>query len=233
MYCDRQFHLVRLYNSSLSLITNPKLQIMKKSVILFQLLSITMFSLFIFSCTKEDDDLLSNSEPDNVLSKASPNAKSKGFVHAPAFYLDGVKYYFAGAPDGPGGTTDIPGHYWNQAGPMQFVGKHYNTGPFGMPGWWSSNAPDGELLYIVHGIIDTWSKEKAMMYASRGYMHYHEMLRASDGKEHPSKVIWLRHTARTFFNLDKGPHPELDHAVSPGIDMEFIPNGMMPYNPAP
>ena len=235
MYRDRHFYLVRLFNSSISLMINPKLQTMKKSVILFQLFSIAMFSLFIFSCTEVDDDLLSKSEPDNVLSKASSKAnksvKSKGFMHAPAFYLDDEKYFFAGAPDGPDGATDIPGHYWNQAGPMQFAGKHYNTGPGGVPQWWSSDAPDGELLYIVHGIIDMWSKEKAMMYASRGYMHYHEMLRVSDGMPHPTKVIWLRHTARTSFYLDGGPHPELAHEVSPGLDPLFIPNGMMPYMP--
>ena len=156
---------------------------------------------------------------------------AKGFVHAIVINVDGVDYYLAGAPDGPGGATDIPGHYWVQAGPNQLVGKHYNTGPFGAPQWWSSDAPDGELLYIVHAIIDTWSPEKANRYASRGYIHYHELVKVSDGTLHPSKVVWLRHTARTSFTLDGGPHPELAHYVAPGIDRDFIPNGMMPYNP--
>lgn len=89
-----------------------------------------------------------------------------GFAHAPVVTVDGVDYYLDGPPDGSGGAKDIPGHYWSQAGPNQLVGKHYNTGPFGMPSWWSSDAGDGELLYKVHAIIDTWSPERAASYAS-------------------------------------------------------------------
>ena len=59
-----------------------------------------------------------------------------GFTQAPVLNVDGEEYYMAGAPDGPDGATDIPGHYWVQAGPNQVVGKHFNTGPFGMPQWW-------------------------------------------------------------------------------------------------
>ncbi len=154
-----------------------------------------------------------------------------GFVHAPVIMVDGEEYYMAGLPDGPGGATDIPGHEWVQAGPNQVSGKHYNTGPFGKAQWWSSDAPDGDLLYVVHGIIDTWSLEKAASYLSRGYNHYHELLSVVDESEHPSKVVWLKHTAVSSFNLDGGPHPELGHEVTPGIDSEFIPNGFMPYNP--
>ena len=168
-----------------------------------------------------------------ALAVAPVSAGNGAFTHAPVIDVDGVEYYMAGAPDGPGGATDIPGHYWVQAGPRRVVGKHYNTGPFGKASWWSSGAPDGELLYIVNGIIDTWSKEKAMSYAARGYVHYHELLRVSDGDEHPDKVVWLKHTARTSFDLDGGPHPELGHDVTPGVDYEFIPNGMMPYTPHP
>lgn len=156
-------------------------------------------------------------------------ASADGFTHAPVIAVDGEVYYFAGAPDGPGGATDIPGHYWVQAGPDQVVGKHYNTGPFGEPQWWSSDAPDGELLFIVHGIIDTWSAEKAASYAERGYVHYHELISVVDGSLHPDKVVWLKHTARTSFNFDGGPHPELAHDVSPGVDYNFILNGTMPY----
>jgi hypothetical protein len=153
------------------------------------------------------------------------------FVHGIVVNVDGVDYYFAGAPDGPGGAFDIPGHYWVQASPKQLVAKHYNTGPFGAPQWWSSDVPDGELLYIVHAIIDTWSDEKAALYASRGYVHYHELVSVSDGLLHPTKVVWLKHIARTFFTLDGGPHPELSHEVTPGVDYEFVPNGMTPYSP--
>jgi len=156
----------------------------------------------------------------------------KGFVHGIVITVDGEDYYLAGAPDGPGGTIDVPGHYWVQAGPVQLVGKHYNTGPFGAPQWWSSDAPDGELLFIVHGIIDEWTPEKAERYASRGYVHYHELISVSDGGVlHPTKVVWLKHTARTFFNFDGGPHPELAHSVMPGVDYEFMPNWFVPYTP--
>jgi len=157
--------------------------------------------------------------------------RTKGFVHGIIVTVDGMDYYLAGAPDGPDGATDIPGHYWVMAGPNQLVGKHYNTGPFGDSFWWSSDAEDGGLLYIVHAIIDTWSEEKAMWYASRGYVHYHELVTVSDGTLHPTLVVWLKHIARTSFTLDGGPHPELAHSVTPGVDYEFIPNGMMPYTP--
>jgi hypothetical protein len=111
------------------------------------------------------------------------------------------------------------------------VGKHYNTGPFGAPSWWSSDAGDGKLLYIVDAIIDTWSPEKAASYASQGYVHYHELLKVSDGTLHPTKVLWLKHIARTSFNLDGGPHPEVGHEVTPGLDRDFINNYFMPYTP--
>ena len=156
---------------------------------------------------------------------------AQGFVRGIVIYVDGVDYYLAGAPDGPGGSIDVPGHYWVQAGPDQLVGKHYNTGPFGAPSWWSSDAPDGELLYVVHAVIDTWTQEKAELYASRGYVHYHELVSVEDGSLHPTKVVWLRHHARTSFMLDGGPRPDLAHAVTPGIDFEFINNYFVPYEP--
>lgn len=154
-----------------------------------------------------------------------------GFTHAPVIMVDGEAYYMAGPPDGPDGATDIPGHEWVQDGPKQIQGKHYNTGPFGAPQWWSSDADNGELLFIVHGIIDTWSEPKAAKYATKGYIHYHELVSTEDGSLHPTKVVWLKHTARSSFNLDGGPHPELAHDVTPGVDYDFIPNGTMPYNP--
>ncbi|MCK5597328.1 MAG: hypothetical protein KAJ04_07760 [Candidatus Eisenbacteria sp.] len=156
---------------------------------------------------------------------------SAKFEHAIVFDVDGEDYYMAGAPDGPGGATDIPGHYWVQAGPGQVEGKHLNTGPGGAPQWWSSDAPDGELLYKVHGIIDVWTESKAEDSASRGYVHYHEFERVSDGMPHPTKVVWLKHTARTSFTLDGGPMPQFAHSVTPGVDYEFIPIGFMPYTP--
>jgi len=166
-----------------------------------------------------------------LMALAVAPAGAEGFRHGIVINVDGVDYYLAGAPDGPGGEFDIPGHYWVQASPTQLVGKHYNTGPFGAPQWWSSDAPDGELLYMVHAIIDTWSPEKADAYASKGYIHYHELITVDGGILHPSKVVWLKHTARTSFTLDGGPHPELSHEVTPGVDLEFVPNGMVPYLP--
>ncbi len=159
----------------------------------------------------------------------SESPMERGFVHGIVIDVDGEDYYFEGPPDGPGGARDIPGHYWVMAGYRQLVGKHYNTGPFGAPLWWSSDAPDGGLLYIVHAIIDTWSPEKAELYASRGYVHYHELVRVSDGSLHPTKIVWLKHTARDFFTLDGGPAPWLAHYVRPGIDYEFINNYFVPY----
>jgi selenium-binding protein 1 len=162
---------------------------------------------------------------------ASSNRKNRGFVHGIVIPVDGVDYYLAGAPDGPDGAFDVPGHDWVRVGRSFLVGKHYNTGPFGAPSWWSSDAGDGSLLFIVLARIDTWSPEKADWYSSRGYVHYHELITVSDGTLHPTKVVWLKHFAVGFFNFDGGPHPELAHYVTPGVDYDFIPNYMMPYNP--
>jgi selenium-binding protein 1 len=169
---------------------------------------------------------------------AASGGNDGGFVHGPTIDVDGVAYYIApGAPDSESGAPDIPGHYWRQVSRNQLLGKHYNTGPFGMPQWWSSTADDGQLLYIVRASIDTWSPLQARLYARRGYVHYHELVRADDWDAsktltyHPTKVVWLRHVAVDSFNLDGGPHPELGHEVTPGLDRNFIPNGMMPYNP--
>jgi hypothetical protein len=158
-------------------------------------------------------------------------ATADGFSRWPVITLDGKDYYWAGAPDGPNGETDVPGHYWVQAGPRKLVAKHYNTGPFGASQWWSSDAPDGELLYIAQVIIDEWTPEKAEWYAGRGYVHYHELVSVDDGEEHPTLVGWFKHQARTSFTLDGGPRPDLAHEVRPGIDREFIPNWFIPYQP--
>ena len=156
-------------------------------------------------------------------------AGAQGFVHGIEIDVDGEAYYMAGMPT-RNGATDIPGHYWVNAGPNQVVGKHYNEGPW--PNLWSSDAPEGELLFMVHGIIDTWSPEKAEAYAEMGYVHRHELLSAADGQRHPSKVVWLKHTARTSFTLDGGPHPPHDPpAITPGVAYNFMPNWSMPYVP--
>ena len=165
-----------------------------------------------------------------VAGLAGPGS-AEGFEHGIELTVDGAGYYLAGAPDGPDGATDIPGHSWVAAGPQNLVGKHYNTGPFGAPSWWSSDAPNGELLYVVRGVIDVWSPEVAEEYASRGFVHYHELVSVDDGSLHPTKVVWLRHQARTSFTLDGGPAPQFAHSVTPGLDTEFINNYFVPYSP--
>ena len=193
------------------------------SMILVLVLSLVFF---IAGCNESNNLTEPIEQNNNVLAK-------KGFVHGIVIDIDGEDYYF----NGPPGENDVPGHYWVQAGPNQVVGKHYNTGPNGAPNWWSSDAPDGEYLYKVHGIIDTWSHAKATSYANRGYVHRHEFVKVSDGEPHPSKVVWLKHTARTSFTFDGVPvamNPMLEpHTVTPGVDYEFPNNGHMPYPEMP
>ena len=199
-------------------------------------LSITVLVLLIVlsGCSRETDMSLSPAKglDEDVSTIAAKN--SKGYVRYIIVNLDGDDYYLDGPPDGPNGAKDVPGHTWTQAGPNQILGKHYNTGPNESPKWWSSNAPDGEFLYKVQGIIDTWSSEKAEAYASRGYVHYHEFVKVSNNELHPTKVLWLKHTARTRFTLDGGPgapNPPYEHDVKPGIDYEFPNNYSNPYTP--
>lgn len=158
------------------------------------------------------------------------NTKNNDFVHGIILKVDGKSYYMAGAPDGPNGELDIPGHYWTVSDDI-IIGKHFNTGPFGTPQWWSSSKEDGALLYTVIGKIDNWSMVEAAAYFNKGFVHYHELVSVKDGTHHPTKVVWLRHAATDSFILDGGPHPELSHDVSPGIDYLFIPNWQMPYAP--
>ena len=158
--------------------------------------------------------------------------KDADFEHGIVVKVDGKDYYLAGAPDGPGGAFDIPGHYWVQVNKRKLIGKHFNTGPFGAPQWWSSDAEDGALLYTVTAIIDEWSMVRAAAYYNRGFNHYHEFVSVKDGSLHPDKVLWLRHAATDSFTLDGGPHPELAHPVTPGIDFLFIANWQMPYDPS-
>ncbi|MHA1945213.1 MAG: hypothetical protein ACXAC6_11105 [Candidatus Hodarchaeales archaeon] len=166
-----------------------------------------------------------------VLAK-SGNSYNRGFTQGIVVPIDGEDYYLAGPPIGPNGENDVPGHYWVQAGPRGLIGKHYNEGPFGMPSWWSSDAPDGALLFIVIGRINSWSPEIAEKMVDRGYVHYHEFIRVSDGALHPTKVLWLKHIAVRSFTLDGGPNPGAGvHYVTPGVDYDFLNNWMNPYNP--
>jgi selenium-binding protein 1 len=216
--------------------------IMKKNQLRGWVLAIGV--LFILgSCEKADDEIVKNDlspTKKEFASTANENAflnsadRDEGFVHGLVVDVYGQDYYFAGVPDGPNGAIDVPGHYWVQSGPDKLVGKHYNTGPFGSPQWWSSDAPDGDLLYVVHGIIDEWTEMKAKHYSSRGFVHYHEFISTNDGRLHPSKVVWLKHTAVTSFTLDGGPgapNPPYEHEVTPGVDLLFPNNYMEPYDP--
>ena len=143
---------------------------MKLQVLLLLGLSTGIIS----SCQKETDSLLEEDvlivNEESALKSAHSNSNSNsndaGFVHGIEIEIDGEMYYFAGPPDGKDGAMDVPGHYWVQAGKNRVVGKHFNTGPSGMPEWWSSDAKDGAYLYMVNGIIETWSTEKAEAYYS-------------------------------------------------------------------
>ncbi len=158
------------------------------------------------------------------------------FVHGAVITIDGEQYYFAGPGSAPN-AVDIPGHVWLQTGPDRFLGKHYNVGPFipslgnYVPTWWASQEPDGALLFNVEGIIAPWSPEIAEQMASDGFVHYHEFVSVKTGNAHPTLVPWLKHTASSFFFFDSTPMPQFAHYVSPGVDYEFMPNYLKPYNP--
>lgn len=147
----------------------------------------------------------------------------EGFVRGIVISLEEGDYYFDGPADGPDGSKDIPGHYWLEESPGVFLGLHYNVGPFGASSWWATNETNGELLYIVQGIMGTCEDRPT----DPGYTHFHELVDVTDGSIHPTKVVWLKHVAVKSFNLDGGPMPQFSHEVSPGIDLEFMPNADM------
>ena len=203
---------------------------MKKHVAKLIILSLLVVS---FTACEKESEFTPEKLKESVESSTKKSKRmSKPFVHGIVINIDGEGYYFAGPPDGPNGEIDVPGHYWKEIGRNRILGKHYNTGPFGTPNWWSSDADNGALLYEVQGVIDTWSLEKAQFYALRGFVHRHEFVSVSTGEFHPNKVVWLRHIAVTSFTLDGGPgapNPPYEHFVTPGVDYEFPVNGFMPY----
>ena len=150
---------------------------------------------------------------------------SRGLV----YHLDGQDYFL----DGPmeNGARDIAGHDWSLRPDGTVDGRHFNTGPFGMPRWWSSDAEDGQLLYRIHGIIDTWSDQKAHEYHELGYVHYHELVTVEGRTRHPTKIMWTKHTAVGSFTFDGGPMPWHAHPVTPGVDFDFMHNHHFPYPP--
>ncbi len=187
---------------------------------------------------------------------AAPTWKKnpKGFLHGIVIDLgDGEDWYFKGGfppwvdpwPNSPGigsevNAIDVPGHTWVQTA-YRVEGRHYNTGPYNpsmemaVPKFWTSDADNGVLLFVVDGIIAPWTLEISEKMASLGYVHYHELVRydAIGGLwvEHPTYVVWLKHTAIRSFDFNGGPRPDLGHLVTPGVDYEFMPNWMNPYIP--
>ena len=152
--------------------------------------------------------------------------KNQEFKSGIIVKINGKPYYFGGMPVGNDGATDIPGHSWVKISKNKLIGHHNNTNSF-----WSTDAGEGALLYVVEAVIDTWSEVKASKYFARGFTHHHHMVSVKTGIPHPKKVAWLKHVAVTDFSLDNGPHPELYHSVESGVDFKFVPNWAMPYDP--
>ncbi len=172
-----------------------------------------------------------------VLAAPTWDKNPKAFVHGAAVELDGESWYFAGPGSipPPFNVVDVPGHTWTQdsKNPFKVVGRHYNVGPWMAPPgapWWATGEPYGVMLFKVDGIIAPWTWEIAEMMAAKGYVHYHELVDAG-GNHHPELVVWLKHTAIRSFDFNGGPMPGAAHDVTPGIDYEFMPNWMEPYEP--
>ena len=133
----------------------------------------------------------------------------KAFIHGLAVEIQGEEYYFKGPGSIPG-VIDVPGHTWVQTGPYRVVGRHYNVGPWMMPGtpWWASEEPYGVLLYKVDGIIDVPPAElpngREDWLKRHGYVHKHEFVDGS-GVELEEYVVYLKHTAVREFYFDGGP----------------------------
>lgn len=60
---------------------------------------------------------------------------SSQFTHGLATTIDGEEHYFAGAPDGRGGASDIPRHTSVKTGPNSLRCRPYNPGPSGASQW--------------------------------------------------------------------------------------------------
>lgn len=200
-----------------------------KTRFLGTLMVLAFVSTLFVGCQKDEPTVSADAD---AVTDAQLKTK-KGFVHGIVIEIDGFDYYFDGPPDGPNGEKDVPGHYWNQAGPNKVVGKHYNIGPFGEGQFWASDTDFGEFLYTVKGTIDLWTPELAEEYAAKGYVHRHEFVPVEVGTPQTDKVIWLKHIAVThfYFNGPHAPNTEHEHSVTPGVDWEFPNNWMKPYPP--
>jgi len=153
------------------------------------------------------------------------------FVHGIVIKIGHHQYYLKGAPDGPNGEQDIPGHKWVQVSKNTIIGKHYNTGPFGAPNFWSTDAPDGALLWTMIGKIDTWTEAKAAKYYTEGFTHYHPLVSVKTGKPHRKLVVWLRHSAVIDFTFDGLPTVIEPYSVTVGADYRFVHRWDEAYDP--
>ncbi|MEN8138159.1 MAG: hypothetical protein ABFR62_06980 [Bacteroidota bacterium] len=201
-----------------------------RTKILKKLMLLALVSGLFIGCEKNDIVETSNSGQDLTLKKSATNDNGQGFIHGIKIKIDGYDYYFAGPKDGPNGESDVPGHYWRQAGPNKVNGKHYNSGPLGSE-WkfWASEEELGEYLYTVKGIIDIWTPELAEEYAKKGFVHRHEFVPVMEGTPPTNKVIWLKHIAVKSFNFDgpNAPNSMHEHLVTPGVDWDFPNNYFM------
>lgn len=99
---------------------------------------------------------------------------------------------------------------------------------------------EAELLYHADGIIEEYDADRADELAKKGYVHYHEFTHVETGEHHPTKVVWLKHTARSSFWFDGGPpfasdfyddEEDYPYRVDPGVDFDFLPNWNDEYDP--
>jgi len=143
--------------------------------------------------------------------------------------IEGKAYQLEGVADTENGISDLPGHEWSIIDKDNYIGRHFNTGPFGLAKWWSPDADDGALLFVVRGIVDSWSLTKAYEYYTKGYARRHQLLSVDTGLPHPTKFMWLLHVAVDHFYYTGGPDPVCAHQAKPGIDYQIGPNWNVPY----
>ena len=87
---------------------------MKLQVLFLLGLSVGIIS----ACQKETDSLLEEDglfvNKESALKSAHSDSDDAGLVHGIEIEIDGEMYYFAGAPDGEKGASDVPGHWKKQ-----------------------------------------------------------------------------------------------------------------------
>lgn len=202
----------------------------RKSIALLSAMSIS--ALLITACGNSSSR---NAEGTNPQASAAGShgsgtpspAIGESFQRGIVLQIDGEDYFM----DGPleDARRDLPGHSWVKLGPGLVWGRHVNTGPFGLPKWWSSDAEDGQHLFDVLGIVDEWTPEKAESYRALGFSHYHELVTVEGRTPHPSKVMWFQHIAQGSFTVDGGFKPWMRNEVTAGLVPDFMPNAHVPY----